>query len=69
MSWIYTEPINEGWYATLYCWDPQEGTFPGPNYWDGRTWQEKLPVIAHSPVPFSSIEEAKSWGRTHDPEQ
>jgi hypothetical protein len=67
--WRYaSEPAIVGWYATLYCWDSNEGSFPGANWWTGMHWQEPLPVYAVSPTAFSSEEEAKAWADKHDPD-
>lgn len=41
-----TEPPREqGWYAVLICFDPQEGVFPGGAYWKGHEWGRKAVVM------------------------
>jgi hypothetical protein len=56
-----------GWYATLFCWDSNEGTFAGGNRWFGDRWENNLPVYAWV-GPFSTMVEADEWARAHNPE-
>lgn len=70
-------PTQPGWYATLHCWDADEGTFPGAHYWNGSAWQsdehsgvlQTSATIQHWPVPFNSQEEAETYAYDNDPER
>ena len=67
-DWTFTEkPVKPGWYATLHCWDAQEGIFPGSNYWDGEYWDESLPFTAYA-GPFDDERSAEQWADDHDVE-
>lgn len=66
-------PTEPGWYAVLWCFDPDEGYFPAGFYWDGERWYdgEKVrvpPVAMRSPQSFAEEEDATDWAREHDPE-
>jgi hypothetical protein len=56
-----------GWYATLFCWDSNEGTFAGGNRWLGDRWENNLPVYAWV-GPFSTMVKADGWARARNPE-
>ena len=70
-EWIYDDPDESGWYAITYCYDAQEGIFPGAAYWDqhGQKWRSRLPIGGRSPAPFASEDDALVWARQHDPEE
>lgn len=57
-----------GWYATIHCWEVEEGMFPGANYWNGTSWDFKMPVFMWA-GPFLSKSEAEEWAYEHDPEK
>ena len=68
-AWLYEQEDAErapGWYAIALCWDPEEGTFPGADYWDGNEWTEGGPIIATSPGTLASKFAADEWARYHD---
>lgn len=68
-DWKVGDPIVAGWYATLTCWDPVEGFFPGCNHWSGTEWRDRCgPVVAHS-GPHATAEAAREWADLHDPDQ
>lgn len=41
-AWVDIEPEASGWYATLICYDPQEGILDGAAYWNNDTgeWED-----------------------------
>ena len=55
----------EGWFATVLCWDPEEGCIPLAGYWNGETWGN-CPVVAYA-GPFATVEEAEKWAEDNDP--
>jgi len=59
-------PLAEGWYAVHFSWDAGEGSFIKPNYFDGEHFEESLPTISVSSMPFATKEEAEEWGSSHD---
>jgi hypothetical protein len=61
-------PTDSGWYATIRCWDPQEGVFPGANFWDGTEWKDGNRAIFNYHGPFPDEESAYAWAMKHDPE-
>lgn len=61
-------PTRPGWYATVYCWDAQEGIFAGADFWDGKVWNSGHPVSGWSRQPFESKSEAAHYAKEHDPE-
>lgn len=61
-------PETVGWYATVLCWDAQEGLIPRAEYWDGSHWVGDRPVVQRSPETFTSEPEAHAWAYAHDPE-
>jgi hypothetical protein len=60
-------PEKPGWYATLYCFDPEEGTFPSESEWSGTAWSDSLPYTHRSPEPFATRHEAGRWASDNDP--
>jgi hypothetical protein len=56
-----------GWYATVICWDVEEGMIPDADYWDGSAWREGYPVMACA-GPFETENDADDWAQSHDPE-
>jgi len=69
-DWYYSQVPNTrevGWYATLFCWDSNEGIFAAGNRWLGDRWEDKYPVYAWA-GPFSTMAEADEWARAHNPE-
>ena len=65
-DWGEANPSKPGWYAIEYSWDSDEGTFAGYDYWDGKEWQDALPVVRTSIEPFPDMESAKKWAREND---
>ena len=66
MEWDFdSEPPEEGWYAVMYSWDPDEGSFPGAWYWTGRQWQSSIPPVAFA-GPFEYEHMARLWAEKHD---
>ena len=61
-------PQQPGWYATLHCWDSNEGVFPRAMEWLGDRWAERLPIYAWQ-GPFPDEEAAVRWADEHDPER
>ena len=66
-KWSDENTGQPGWYATVSCWDIQEGMFPGAHYWDGMQWGSDGPIVAYC-GPFGSQADALLWARAHDPE-
>lgn len=69
--WLYQyNPVEVGWYATLTCWEPLEGRFPGATYWDGTGWKtrRKSAIVAFSSEPLESEELARQWAEDNDPD-
>jgi hypothetical protein len=76
--WVYGNPMQPGWYATLHSWDSDEGAFPDAWYWNGTRWvcwhegpgrnQEcNLPIYAHSPEFFANVHQAELWANDNCP--
>jgi hypothetical protein len=62
-------PAQTGWYATLHCWEVEEGMFPDAHYWNGSEWEpETTASILYWPTQFDSKEEAERFARDNDPE-
>lgn len=59
-------PPKPGIYAILYCWEPQEGVFDGAAYWNGKKWDQELPIGAFSFQPFKTIKEAEEWAERNN---
>lgn len=45
MPWVIGDPTESGWYATLTCWNPEEGFFSGADRWNGSAWSERSSVV------------------------
>lgn len=66
MNWIFDDkPKEAGWYAVSYCWEIEEGVFPGAAYWDGTKWNRKFPITAYY-GPFQDDDSAEEWAYDHD---
>ena len=50
------------WYAVLFCWEPEEGQFPGAVPEDDAMGNVSL----RSPGVFYSKAEAEAWAVAHD---
>ncbi len=61
------KPPMSGWYATLHCWDPLEGFFPGAAWWDGEKWSNSLPICEWA-GPFDTEDAADKWAEDNDPD-
>lgn len=65
---IYEKKPGEcGWYATLHCWEIQEGFFAGGSFWDGIEFTNRSNVTHWTPGSFDSEKEAKAWASENDP--
>lgn len=61
------DPEQVGWYATLSCWDEEEGLFPGAHYWDGDDWQPQTSAsIQYWPIVFKSEDAAIDYAYEND---
>ena len=70
MKWEHEDPTEPGWYATLHCWDANEGVFPGATQWTGSAWETEnrhAAVVGYA-GPFPSQEEASAWADVNDPD-
>lgn len=68
--WTSDDPVEPGWYATIHCWDPDEGMFPGAHYWNGEHWQPQTSAsIQHWRKVFETELEASDYAWEHDPER
>jgi hypothetical protein len=69
LKWHHGESKTKppGWYATLHCWDADEGLFPDAHFWDGNEWDWNGPITSHA-GPFESEDATKAWADEHDPE-
>ena len=66
MNWIFKDvPKNPGWYATIYCWDAQEGVSVGAMKWNGKEWESAAPIQAFT-GPFKTEAEAEQWAYDND---
>ena len=66
-EWIWSEPEDEGWYAVLYSWDPDEGIFPGAvQRLNGKWVWDSNAAIGGCAGPFINEEAAKKWADLHD---
>lgn len=61
------DPEQVGWYATLMCWDAEEGVFPGGCYWNGQEWDTNA-SIRYWPIVFESKQAATDYAYENDPE-
>ena len=67
MNWdFFNKPGEQGWYAVLICYDPQEGVFPSAGYWDGQKWDRK--AVSGFGVKRDTELEAKALAYEHDPD-
>ncbi len=64
-GWVDSEPTEDGWYAVMRCYDAEEGTLPGAEYWDEGKWGFRG-VYLHSPQTFVSEEAARAWASAYD---
>lgn len=63
------DPEGIGWYATLQCWDAEEGTFPGAHFWNGSDWEPDTSAsVQYWPIVFKSEVLAADYAYEHDPE-
>lgn len=60
-------PEIKGWYATLHCWEVQEGFFPGSAFWNGEKFTNDLPISNWVDNVFLSKEEAGEYAVKNDP--
>ena len=69
-AWTDKEPTKKGWYAVMYSWDSDEGTFVTSRYWTGGKWADliNLPIFMWSPEPFDDFETADIWAEEHAPD-
>lgn len=67
-SWAEPDdPAEPGWYATLVCWESNEGVCALVFQWDGEGWDVNTrPMAWHG--PFATREEAQDWASDHDPD-
>ena len=69
LEWIWeSKPTASGFYAITYCWDAEEGMFPGSSFFDGVAWDTALPIVAFA-GPFNSKELAEAWADANDVEE
>ena len=67
MEWEFLkDPSENGWYAVLICYDPQEGIFPSAAYWDGEKWSHKS--VSGFGVKCETEKEAEDLAYAHDPD-
>lgn len=66
-EWHSDNPKTAGFYAILFCYDPDEGTFPDSRFWDGKEWDESLPIVWVSSIAFPTKEDAEDWAYENDP--
>jgi hypothetical protein len=64
ISYFEEKPYPNGWYATLYSWEPHEGVFDEALYWTGE-WNQSLPV-GFWWGPFDTEEEATQYGEENN---
>lgn len=69
MNWNFNDDMNgPGWYAILYSWDSQEGTFPGAARHDGVDWiWDSTAMIVGYAGPFVADLVAMQWAKDNDP--
>lgn len=53
-------PTEPGWYAIVYCWELEEGSWTGVARWNGR-WLKDLPITGYA-GPFADQQAAQAWG-------
>jgi len=66
ISW-QDKPQQEGWYATLFSWEVEEGIFSGASYWNGTRWDSNEPIFECA-GPFESNNIAGEWAYENNPE-
>ena len=59
------DPLEDGYYATQYCWDALEGGFCAVVRFLGGMWEENLPLLQWA-GPFATEEQADVWLEEHD---
>lgn len=65
-DWTWEDkPPVPGWYAVLYCWEPQEGVFTDAAYWNGQVWSQSLPIGGYA-GPFADEAEARAWAAARE---
>ena len=62
-----SKPVEKGWYATLHCWDPQEGFFPGAAFWNGKSFDSGRPISNFVDKVFKNKEDAEKFAYDNDP--
>jgi hypothetical protein len=69
-AWTDEKPPIRGWYAVMYGWDSDEGTFVNSRFWNGEKWDDlnNLPIFMWSPQPFDDFEAADKWAADNDPD-
>ncbi len=65
--------MKTGWYAILWCFDPDEGFLPGVEFWQEESvgWANILndSAISHrSPEPFATRSDAQAWSAENNPD-
>lgn len=74
IDWVFgTKPSINGWYAILYCWEPEEGVFDDAARWNDGKWGDGsyytyLPIFCYSSSSFATQLEAEDWAYDHNPE-
>jgi len=59
---------SAGWYPVLLCYDPNDGVFPGGEFWDGQKWRSPRAISCYMPVRYETEKEAGVMAYRHDPE-
>lgn len=69
ISWEFDidHPDKPGWYATLHCWDFEEGIFDKATEWLGEKWADDSPITAWA-GPFPDEATAQEWAENHNPD-
>jgi len=67
-EWLAPEspPARPGWYPVTCCWDHEEGSLPGGEFWDGTRWSSGA-VIDYFPEVFETQAEARNAAQERDP--
>lgn len=62
-----TLPEKSGWYAVLYGWEMEEGSFMGHSHFSAETkeWDERLPIRRWA-GPFGTADMAEQFADSHD---
>ena len=65
--------LIRGWYAVNYCWEPIEGSFSEPLFFDGEKWPNWIQKFENDyyPIlyvagPFESENEAEGFIEKND---